>query len=276
MPKNIRAYLDTQPSIAATCYIDEMAVVIGEVELAENVSVWPFACIRGDVNHIRIGKNSNVQDHAMLHVSHKKADKPEGSPLIIGEDVTIGHHVTLHGCTVGNRVLIGINTVVLDDVIIEDDVMIGAGSLVPPGKRLESGYLYMGSPVKQVRALTEKERNFLPYSAQNYVKVMKNYQHNDISTLTQENKETYYKIVNKPINEFFKNKLDRSDLWILEHKSDDIDEKNDNRLDIKRGETFIYKHIDGYKEIQLCMSVSRSGKTKHWKFSRNFDGEIPF
>ena len=176
MSQNIRPYLDTSPQIAPNCYIDAMSVVIGDVVLAENVSVWPFACIRGDVNYIRIGKNSNVQDHAMLHVSHKKADKPEGSPLIIGEDVTVGHHVTLHGCTIGNRVLIGINTVILDDVIIEDDVMIGAGSLVPPGKRLESGYLYMGSPVKQIRALTDKERNFLPYSAQNYVTVSNNYQ----------------------------------------------------------------------------------------------------
>ena len=95
--------------------------------------------------------------------------------MIIGEAVTIGHHVTLHGCTIGNRVLVGINTVVLDDVVIEDDVMIGAGSLVPPGKRLESGYLYMGSPVKKVRELTEKERAFLPYSAQNYVKVSRDY-----------------------------------------------------------------------------------------------------
>ena len=175
MAKNIRPYLDQHPQINATCYIDEASVVIGEVILAENVSVWPFAVIRGDVNFIKIGKNSNVQDHSMLHVSHKKADKPEGSPLIIGEDVTIGHHVKLHGCTIGNRVLVGIGTIILDDVIVEDDVMIGAGSLVPPNKRLESGYLYVGSPVKQVRKLTEKELAFLPYSAQNYVKVSGNY-----------------------------------------------------------------------------------------------------
>ena len=175
MRQNIRPYLDTTPQIDQTCYIDEMSVVIGEVSLAENVSVWPFAVIRGDVNFIKIGKNSNVQDHSMLHVSHKKADKPEGSPLIIGEDVTIGHHVKLHGCTIGNRVLVGIGTIILDDVVVEDDVMIGAGSLVPPNKRLESGYLYMGSPVKQVRKLTEKELAFLPYSAQNYVKVSRNY-----------------------------------------------------------------------------------------------------
>ena len=175
MKKNIRPYLDTHPKIDSTCYIDELSVVIGDVILAENVSVWPFAVIRGDVNHIRIGKNSNVQDHAMLHVSHKKADKPNGSPLIIGEDVTIGHHVTLHGCTIGNRVLIGINSIVLDDVIIPDDVMIGAGTLIPPGKVLESGYLYVGSPAKKVRPLTEQELAFLPYSAQNYVKVSGHY-----------------------------------------------------------------------------------------------------
>ncbi|GAA5183409.1 gamma carbonic anhydrase family protein [Acinetobacter kookii] len=175
MAKNIRPYLDIAPQIDDSCYVDDMSVVIGDVVLAENVSVWPFAVIRGDVNHIRIGKNSNVQDHAMLHVSHKKADKPEGSPLIIGEDVTIGHHVTLHGCSIGNRVLVGINTIVLDDVIIEDDIMIGAGSLVPPRKRLESGYLYVGSPVQKVRPLTDKEKEFLPYSARHYVKVAGNY-----------------------------------------------------------------------------------------------------
>jgi len=176
MNNNIRSYLEHAPQVDNSCYIDSMAVVIGDVHLAENVSVWLFAVVRGDVNSIRIGKNSNVQDHCMLHVSHKKADKPEGSPLIIGEDVTIGHHVILHGCTIGNRVLVGIKTVILDDVIIEDDVMIGAGSLVPPRKRLESGYLYVGSPVQKVRPLTDKEKEFLPYSARHYVKVANNYQ----------------------------------------------------------------------------------------------------
>jgi carbonic anhydrase/acetyltransferase-like protein (isoleucine patch superfamily) len=176
MKKNIRPYLNQRPKIDATCYIDELSVVIGEVSLAENVSVWPFAVIRGDVNHIHIGKNSNIQDHAMLHVSHKTEHKPKGSPLIIGDDVTIGHHVKLHGCTVGNRVLIGIGSIVLDDVVIEDDVMIGAGSLVPPRKILESGYLYVGSPVQKIRPLTNKEKEFLPYSAKHYVKLANNYQ----------------------------------------------------------------------------------------------------
>ena len=172
MNNNIRPYLAHVPHIDPSCYIDDLSVVIGEVHLAENVSIWPFAVVRGDVNSIRIGQNSNVQDHCMLHVSHKNTDKPEGSPLVIGEDVTIGHHVTLHGCTIGNRVLVGIKSVILDDAIIEDEVMIGAGSLVPPRKRLESGYLYVGSPVQKVRALTEKEKAFLTYSAANYVKVM--------------------------------------------------------------------------------------------------------
>lgn len=175
MMNNIRPYLEHTPQIDDSCYIDTMSVVIGDVQLAENVSVWPFAVIRGDVNSIQIGKNSNVQDHCMLHVSHKKPSKPNGSPLIIGEDVTIGHHVTLHGCTIGNRVLVGINTVILDDVIVEDDVMIGAGSLVPPRKRLESGYLYVGSPIQKVRPLTDEEKAFLAYSARHYVKVAGNY-----------------------------------------------------------------------------------------------------
>lgn len=175
MKKNIRSYLEHHPKIDATCYIDELSVVIGDVILAQNVSVWPFAVIRGDVNFIHIGANSNIQDHAMLHVSHENAAKPNGSPLVIGEDVTIGHHVKLHGCTIGHRVLVGIGSIILDNAIIEDDVMIGAGSLVPPRKRLESGYLYVGSPVQKVRPLTAQEKEFLPYSAKHYVKVANHY-----------------------------------------------------------------------------------------------------
>ena len=123
----------------------------------------------GDVNTIQIGKRSNVQDGSVLHVTGGSANHPAGSPLIIGEDVTIGHHVTLHGCTIGNRVLVGMGAIVLDDVVIEDEVIIGAGSLVPPRKRLQSGLMYMGSPAKAVRELTEAEKAFLRQSAQNYV-----------------------------------------------------------------------------------------------------------
>ena len=171
----IRAYLNHVPQLGERVYVDEAAVVIGKVNLADEVSIWCGAVVRGDVNTIQIGKRSNVQDGSVLHVTGGSANHPAGSPLIIGEDVTIGHHVTLHGCTIGNRVLVGMGAIVLDDVVIEDDVMIGAGSLVPPRKRLESGYLYVGSPVQKVRPLTDKEKEFLPYSARHYVKVANHY-----------------------------------------------------------------------------------------------------
>ncbi len=165
----IRAYLNHVPQLGERVYVDEAAVVIGKVNLADEVSIWCGAVVRGDVNTIQIGKRSNVQDGSVLHVTGGSANHPAGSPLIIGEDVTIGHHVTLHGCIIGNRVLVGMGTIVLDDVVIEDDVMIGAGSLVPPRKRLQSGLMYMGSPAKAVRELTEAEKAFLRQSAQNYV-----------------------------------------------------------------------------------------------------------
>ena len=165
----IRAYLNHVPQLGERVYVDEAAVVIGKVNLADEVSIWCGAVVRGDVNTIQIGKRSNVQDGSVLHVTGGSTNHPAGSPLIIGEDVTIGHHVTLHGCIIGNRVLVGMGAIVLDDAVIEDDVMIGAGSLVPPRKRLQSGLMYMGSPAKAVRELTEAEKAFLRQSAQNYV-----------------------------------------------------------------------------------------------------------
>ena len=176
MMNNIRPFLDSHPQTDAAVFIDPSCVIIGDVVLGADSSVWPMAVIRGDVNYIRVGERSNVQDLAMLHVSHKNAAKPDGSPLIIGDDVTVGHQAMLHGCRIGNRVLVGMKTTILDDAIIEDDVMIGAGSLVPARKRLESGYLYVGSPVKQVRKLTEDEIAFLAYSAKHYVKVATQHQ----------------------------------------------------------------------------------------------------
>ena len=172
----VRAYLQHFPQLGERVYVDEAAVVIGKVVLADDVSIWPCAVLRGDVNHIHIGKRSNVQDGSVLHVTGGNSNQPAGSPLIIGEDVTIGHKVTLHGCTIGNRVLVGMGAIVLDDTIIEDEVIIGAGSLVPPRKRLSSGFLYMGSPAKAVRELTEQEKAFLTQSAQNYMTVAAHYQ----------------------------------------------------------------------------------------------------
>jgi carbonic anhydrase/acetyltransferase-like protein (isoleucine patch superfamily) len=155
--------------------IDPSSVVIGNVELADDVSIWPLVAIRGDVNAVQIGARSNIQDGSILHVTHQSEHNPAGHPLVIGEDVTVGHKTILHGCAIGNRVLVGMGSILLDGAIIEDDVMIGAGSLVAPGKRLEGGYLYMGSPARQVRPLTSAERQGLLYSASNYVRWKNDY-----------------------------------------------------------------------------------------------------
>lgn len=168
MMKSIRAFLQYYPQLSNTAWVDPSAVVIGEAKLADGVSVWCGAVIRADVNSITIGQRSNIQDLSMLHVSKKTEDKPEGSPLVIGEDVTIGHQVMLHGCRVGNRVLVGMGCIVLDDAVIEDDVILAAGSVVPPRKILKSGFMYMGAPAKAVRELTEEEKASILENAQHY------------------------------------------------------------------------------------------------------------
>lgn len=165
----LRPFKQLFPQLGERVMVDASSVVVGDVSLADDVSIWPLVAIRGDVNKVVIGKRSNIQDGCVLHVTHKSSANPQGYPLIVGEDVTVGHKAMLHGCTIGNRVLVGMGSILLDGVIVEDDVMIGAGSLVAPGKRLESGYLYLGSPAKQVRSLTEQEIAGLLYSSNNYV-----------------------------------------------------------------------------------------------------------
>ena len=172
---SIRAYKGIQPKLASGCYIDESSVLVGDIECGADVSIWPLVAARGDVNHIKIGARSNVQDGSVLHVSRVSKENPKGHPLIIGEDVTVGHKCMLHGCELGNRILVGMGAIVMDGAIVEDDVFIGAGSLVPPNKRLQSGYLYVGSPVKQARPLKESERAFLRVSADNYVRLKNEY-----------------------------------------------------------------------------------------------------
>ncbi|MDG9760581.1 gamma carbonic anhydrase family protein [Pseudomonas sediminis] len=167
----IRKYQQHVPQLGERVFIDASAVVIGDVELGEDSSVWPMTVIRGDMHRIRIGARTSVQDGSVLHITHAGPFNPDGYPLIIGDEVTVGHKVTLHGCTLGSRILVGMGSIVMDGAVVEDEVIIGAGSLVPPGKRLESGYLYFGSPVKQARPLTDKERNFFSYTAGNYVKL---------------------------------------------------------------------------------------------------------
>lgn len=172
---SIISYKGICPQIGDRVYIDSSSVLVGDIQIGDDSSIWPLVAARGDVNHIRIGERSNIQDGSVLHVTHKNAANPDGYPLLIGNDVTVGHKVMLHGCTIKDRVLVGMGAIVLDGVIIEEEVMIGAGSLVPPGKVLESGYLYVGSPVKQARPLTDKERAFLQKSADNYVQNKNDY-----------------------------------------------------------------------------------------------------
>ena len=174
-PMPLTSYLGTHPVLAQDCFIHDSAQLIGDVTLGRDCSIWCNTVLRGDVNRIVVGDCSNIQDFAMGHVSHKSTAKPNGSPLVIGSYVTIGHSAILHGCTIGDECLIGMGCLVMDDVIIGDRVMVGAGSLVSPGKILESGYLYIGRPAVRVRALSADELAYLKYSAEHYVRVKNNY-----------------------------------------------------------------------------------------------------
>ncbi|WP_434779224.1 gamma carbonic anhydrase family protein [Neisseria sp. Ec49-e6-T10] len=168
MENNIRPFLNHTPFIHPDTFIDPTATIIGQVTIDAEASIWPGVVIRGDVNKISIGFASNVQDLSVLHVEHCSTEKPEGCPLTIGKFVTIGHKVLLHGCTIEDESLIGMGSIILDDAVIEKNVLVGAGSLVPARKRLESGFLYMGSPIKKIRPLTIEEIAFFKESAQNY------------------------------------------------------------------------------------------------------------
>ncbi len=167
----IRTYNSSTPRLGERAFVDASAVVIGDVEIGDDSSVWPLSVIRGDMHRIRIGARTSIQDGSVLHITHASPFNPDGFPLIIGNEVTVGHKVTLHGCTLGSRILVGMGSIVMDGAVVQDEVIIGAGSLVPPGKVLESGFLYVGSPVKQARPLSDKERSFFAYTAGNYVRL---------------------------------------------------------------------------------------------------------
>ena len=175
LTQSYQQFIKQTPKIGQGTYIAPKASVTGAVALGDDVSVWPGAVIRGDMHTITIGHRSNVQDNSVLHVTHPSEYNPEGHPLVIGEDVTIGHAAILHGCTIGNRVLIGMGAIVMDGTIIESDVFLAAGSLVSPNKRLESGYLYRGRPAVKVRKISDGERKFLRYSPQNYIALKNEY-----------------------------------------------------------------------------------------------------
>jgi len=167
----IRSFDDIQPRIAPSAFVDEMALVIGDVEIGEDSSIWPFCAVRGDVQSIRIGARSNIQDGTIIHVTHDSRFCPGGQGTVIGDDVTVGHQAILHACTIENVCLIGMAAVVMDRAVVQSRVMLAAGSVVPPGKILESGYLYVGNPAKQKRPLSERELESMAYSAEHYARL---------------------------------------------------------------------------------------------------------
>ncbi len=171
----IKNYMLTAPQIGKRVWIDPDATVIGDVRLGDDASIWPRTVLRGDVNTIRIGARTNVQDGTIGHVTHDGPYSPGGLPLILGEDITVGHGAILHACRIGDRCLIGMGALILDGAVIDDDVMLAAGSLVSPGKKLESGWLYRGRPAEPVRKLSEKELEMLRYSAAHYVRLKDRY-----------------------------------------------------------------------------------------------------
>ena len=171
----IREFEKITPTIDSSAYIDEQASVIGDVHIGADSSVWPGTVIRGDVNKIRIGERSNIQDNSTVHVSHDSHFSPGGFATIIGNHVTIGHQVIVHACTIGDRCLVGMGSLIMDGTVVEPDTIIGAGSLVTQNKVIEGGYLWIGRPAKRIRKLTTEEIDRIDYSAQHYVRLKNRY-----------------------------------------------------------------------------------------------------
>lgn len=175
LPHTPRSFGGRTPVLGARVWIDPGAHVIGDVTLGDDCSVWPGAVIRGDMHRITIGARCSVQDGAVLHITHDSRFNPGGFPLTIGDDVSIAHQVMLHGCTIGSRIVLGMQALVMDGAVVGDDVIVAAGTLIPPGKVLPGGMLYRGRPAQPVRPLTPEELEFLPYVAGNYVKLKDQY-----------------------------------------------------------------------------------------------------
>ncbi|MGB3393944.1 MAG: gamma carbonic anhydrase family protein [Stenotrophomonas sp.] len=171
----IRPFLDKHPVLGQRVYVDPACTIIGEVELGDDVSVWPGTVIRGDVNHVRIGARSNLQDGAIIHVSHDSPYNKGGYPTLIGEGVTVGHGCIIHACSIGDYCLIGMGACILDGAVIEANAFIAAGAVVGPGKRVRSGELWAGNPARLMRQLSEKDIEGLRYSADHYVRLKDKY-----------------------------------------------------------------------------------------------------
>jgi carbonic anhydrase/acetyltransferase-like protein (isoleucine patch superfamily) len=164
----INSYHDKTPSVQAAAFIAQSSDIAGDVKLGKDASVWFNAVLRADVGPITIGARSNIQDGCIMHV-------PWGGKVVVGDDVTVGHRAVVHGCTIGNRVLVGMGSIIMDDAIVEDDCIIGAGAVITPGSRIPSRSMVLGVPAKVVRELTDDEVVSLKSSADNYAELAKSY-----------------------------------------------------------------------------------------------------
>ena len=172
---SLRPYLGRLPVVGARVYVDPAATVIGDVELGDDVSIWPGTIIRGDVNFIRIGARTNVQDGTIIHVSHHSPYNKAGHPTLVGADVTIGHGTIIHACTIEDACLIGMGACILDGATVKQHGFVGAGAVVGPGKVVGEGELWVGNPARLVRRLSDKEIESLHYSAAHYVRLKDRY-----------------------------------------------------------------------------------------------------
>lgn len=159
---------DIKPKVSENAFVAENAVIIGDVELAENVSIWFGAVLRGDIEKITIGKNSNVQDNSTIHTDY-------GIPCVVGENVTVGHNVILHSCSIGDNVIVGMGSTILNGAKIAKNCLIGANSLVTHKIQFEEGCLILGNPAKVVRKLTDKEIEHIQENADHYIENSKRY-----------------------------------------------------------------------------------------------------
>jgi len=166
----LRSYKGIAPTLGQRVYVDPAASVIGDVVLGDDVSIWPGAVLRGDVNHIRVGAKTNIQDGAIVHVAHAGPYGP-GFPCLIGEGVTVGHAAVVHACSIGDYCLIGMHATVLDGAVIGDHGFVGAGAVIPPGKVVGERELWLGNPAKCVRLLSDAQVEQLRYSANHYVRL---------------------------------------------------------------------------------------------------------
>jgi carbonic anhydrase/acetyltransferase-like protein (isoleucine patch superfamily) len=171
----VRSYRGKAPTISASAYVDATALIIGDVAVADDASIWPMVVVRGDVQAIRIGARTNIQDGSVLHVTHASRFAAQGHALELGADITVGHRAILHGCRIGDGCLIGMAATVMDGAVLEAGVLLGAGSVVTPGEQLEGGHLWVGTPARRVRPLREEETEYLKYSAAHYVGLKNHY-----------------------------------------------------------------------------------------------------